>query len=78
MSEKVIFTIGESVVNTNSYRTGKIMDATATDSGDTESVQIQYDSDGTVEWVFVDKVAKMLLETDPKPNTNNLNENWPV
>ena len=76
MKDNYSFQIGESVVNRENLKGGRVIDSTLDDTG-SEAVKIEY-ADGMVEWVFVDKVSKLLLETDPKPNTNNLNEDWSV
>jgi len=68
MNDKNIYELGESVVNRNNLKTGKVVDAVDTDSGDTESVKLQYE-DGSIEWMSTDSVSRMLMETDPKPNS---------
>jgi len=73
MEDRINYTIGESVVNKNNMRMATVVDATDND-GETDSIKIQYLDDGNVEWVFSDKVTKLLLEVDPKPNNTNLNE----
>tara|TARA_R100000008_G_C3506017_1_gene126242 strand:- start:160 stop:411 length:252 start_codon:yes stop_codon:yes gene_type:complete len=68
MSDKNIYELGESVVNRNNLKTGKVVDAVDTEGGDTEAVKLQYE-DGSSDWVSTSSVSKMLLETDPKPNS---------
>ena len=34
--------------------------------------------DGLKQWVSNNDVLKLLLETDPNPNSNNLNEKWDI
>jgi hypothetical protein len=34
--------------------------------------------DGLKQWVSTSSVLKLLLETDPNPNCNNLNEKWDI
>ena len=34
--------------------------------------------DGLKQWVSTNSVLKLLLETDPNPNSNNLNEKWDI
>ena len=77
MSDKTIYELGESVVNRNNLKTGKVVDAVDADSGDTESVKLQYE-DGSIEWMSTDSVSRMLMETDPKPNsTQFLTDQYP-
>ena len=68
MNDKNIYQLGESLVNRNNLKTGKVIDAVDTDKGDTESVKLQYE-DGSIEWMSADSVSRMLMETDPKPGS---------
>ena len=68
MNDKNIYELGESLVNRNNLKTGKVVDAVDADSGDTEAVKLQYE-DGSSDWVATSSVAKLLLETDPKPDS---------
>ena len=69
MNDKNIYQLGESLVNRNNLKTGKVIDAVDSDSGDTEAVKLQYE-DGSSEWMSTSSVSKLLLETDPKPNSS--------
>jgi len=75
MADKIRYEIGESVVNSDTFKTGRIIDATDLDDGSTEAVRVEY-QDGIIEWVSADHVKKLLLETDPHPKTEYLNEEW--
>ena len=75
MSDKIRYEIGESVVNGNTFKTGRVVDAADADDGSTESVKLEYE-DGAVEWVTTTYIKKLLLETDPQPKTEYLNEDW--
>tara|TARA_Y100000034_G_scaffold111673_1_gene144966 strand:- start:4965 stop:5177 length:213 start_codon:yes stop_codon:yes gene_type:complete len=59
-----MYELGESVVNRNNRKSGKIVDAVDSENGETEAVKLQYE-DGSVEWMSTNSVSKMLLETDP-------------
>lgn len=67
------YIVGEVLVNRNSFRQGTVMDIVEDGNKTTEAVNLQYE-DGSTEWVTVSNVSKLLLETDPKPNSTNLNE----
>jgi len=67
------YELGESVVNKNNMKMGKIVDAVDSDNGETEAVKLQYE-DGSFGWAFSDKISRMLYETDPVPDSTNLNE----
>ena len=70
-------TIGEQIVNRQNMRQGTISDWTKDDSGIVEHVQIRYE-DGTEDWIDYGSVAKLLLETDPRPDAQQLNDNWGI
>ena len=75
MNDGIKYNNGETLINRNNLRQGIVVDLKEDDAGNTERVKIQYD-DGISEWVSSNSVSKLLLETDPKPQTNNLNEDW--
>ena len=58
------FELGESVVNRNTLKQGRVVDAENNEKGLTENVKLEY-KDGTSEWVMSGNVTKMLVETDP-------------
>ena len=60
-----MYDLGESVVNRVNMKTGKVVDAVDAEEN-TEAVKIQYE-DGSTEWMSVNSVSKMLMETDPSP-----------
>jgi hypothetical protein len=66
--------IGELVVNKQNLRQGTVSDWTD-EEGKINSVQLLYE-DGIKDWIPYSSVTKLLLETDPKPKANNLNEDW--
>ena len=70
MTEQQKYQLGESVVNRNTLKMGRIVDAADTDDGFTESVEIEYEG-GFKEWISTDSVARLLLEVDP-PRNNEL------
>ena len=67
------YVVGEVLVNRNSFRQGTVMNIVEDDNNQTEAVNIQYE-DSSTEWITVSNVSRLLLETDPKPNSTNLNE----
>ena len=73
MNDGIQYNNGEMIVNRNNLRQGVVLESLVDDAGNTERVKIQYD-DGISEWISSGSVSKLLLETDPKPQTNNLNE----
>ena len=75
MNDGIQYNNGEMIVNRNNLRQGVVLESLVDDAGNTERVKIQYD-DGISEWSSSGSVSKLLLETDPKPQTNNLNEDW--
>jgi hypothetical protein len=75
MNAGIQYNNGEMIVNRNNLRQGVVLESLVDDAGNTERVKIQYD-DGISEWISSGSVSKLLLETDPKPQTNNLNEDW--
>lgn len=70
MAEQQKYKLGESVVNRNTLKMGRIVDAADTDDGFTESVEVEYEG-GFKEWISADSVARLLLEVDP-PRSNEL------
>jgi hypothetical protein len=70
MAEQQKYKLGESVVNKDNLKMGRIVDAADTDDGFTESVEVEYEG-GFKEWISVDGVARLLLEVDP-PRSNEL------
>ncbi len=70
MAEQQKYKLGESVVNRNTLKMGRIVDAADTDDGFTESVEVEYEG-GLKEWISADSVARLLLEVDP-PRSNEL------
>ncbi len=54
--------IGENVVNAENMKTGNIVEIREGDG----TVNISY-QDGVTEWVNLDQVKKLLIETDPSP-----------
>tara|TARA_Y100000593_G_C4057614_1_gene212824 strand:- start:49 stop:330 length:282 start_codon:yes stop_codon:yes gene_type:complete len=70
-------TMGELIINQQNLRQGTVADWASDDDGNIEHVEILYE-DGIKDWIPYGVVSKLLLETDPKPNTNVLNEDWSV
>lgn len=70
MTEQQKYQLGESVVNKNNLKMGRIVDAADTDDGFTESVEVEYEG-GFKEWISADSIARLLLEVDP-PRSNEL------
>ena len=70
MTEQQKYQLGESIVNKNNLKMGRIVDAAETENGFTEAVEIEYEG-GIREWVSADNVARLLLEVDP-PKNNEL------
>jgi hypothetical protein len=70
MAEQQKYKLGESVVNRNTLKMGRIVDAADTDDGFTESVEVEYEG-GFKEWISADSIARLLLEVDP-PRSNEL------
>tara|TARA_B100000131_G_scaffold283222_1_gene291007 strand:- start:286 stop:501 length:216 start_codon:yes stop_codon:yes gene_type:complete len=70
MTEQQKYQLGESIVNKNNLKMGRIVDAAETENGFTEAVEIEYEG-GFREWVSADNVARLLLEVDP-PKNNEL------
>ena len=75
MNDGIQYNNGEMIVNKNNLRQGVVLESLVDDAGNKKRVKIQYD-DGISEWISSGSVSKLLLETDPKPQTNNLNEDW--
>ena len=69
------YVVGEVLVNRNNFRQGTVMNIVEGDNKETEAVNLQYE-DGSAEWISVSNVSRLLLETDPKPKSTNLNEDW--
>ena len=69
--------MGELIINQQNLRQGTVSNWLADDNGNIENVEILYE-DGIKDWIPYGSVSKLLLETDPKPNTNMLNEDWSV
>ena len=67
------FELGESVVNRNTLKQGRVVDAEDNKKGLSENIKIEY-KDGTSEWVVSGNVTKMLVETDPSANKTFLSE----
>ena len=57
-----MYNVGEKVVNKESYKTGVV-----TESKNSQ-VEVHYD-DGSKQWVDESVINKLLLETDPRPNS---------
>ena len=71
MTEQQKYQLGESVVNKNNLKMGRIVDAADTDDGFTESVEVEYEG-GFKEWISADSIARLLLEVDPPINNELL------
>ena len=70
------YTVGEILVNRNNFKQGTVISIVENeDNKETEAVNLKYE-DGSEEWLAAGNVSRLLLETDPKPNTINLNESW--
>ena len=67
------FELGESVVNRNTLKQGKVVDSDDDEKGLTENVKVEY-KDGSAEWLMSGNVTKMLVETDPPVNKTFLTE----
>ena len=73
-----LYAVGEILVNRNNFKQGTVIDIKENNDNEkkeTEAVNLKYE-DGSEEWLAVGNVSRLLLETDPKPNTINLNEDW--
>ena len=67
------FELGESVINRNTLKQGRIIDSEDNKKGLTENVKVEY-KDGTSEWLMSGNVTKMLVETDPESNKTFLSD----
>jgi hypothetical protein len=68
------YVVGEVLVNRTNFKQGTVVRIIEDDENNqTDAVSLQYE-DGSTEWVSTSGVSRLLLETDPKPNSTNLNE----
>jgi len=73
-----LYAVGEILVNRNNFKQGTVINIKENNNNEnkeTEAVNLKYE-DGTEERLTVSNVSRLLLEVDPKPDINNLNESW--
>jgi len=67
--ETVMYNIGDNEVNSENLQTGNVVQI----DEENQKVEIAYNNGGTA-WVLAENVKKLLLETDPIPRQQFLNE----